>query len=53
MHLFRITFQRKTIDGYTTNNFFVYATTQIKAINRFCRTTGHSRVDIVSIYKME
>ena len=53
MHRYRITFQRKTIDGYTINNFFVYATTQIKAINRFCKTTGYGRVNIISVYKME
>lgn len=53
MHRYIITFKRKTIDGYTINNFFVYATTQIKAVNRFCKTTGHSRTVIISVYKME
>lgn len=53
MHRYRITFKRKTIDGYTVNDFFVHATTQTKAINRFCKTTGYSRTAITSVYKME
>lgn len=53
MHRYRITFKRKTIDSYTVNNFFVYATTQAKAVNRFCKTTGYNRTAIISVYKME
>ena len=52
MHFYKITYETKSVDGNYKKDFFVWAQTQVKAISRFCSTSGNKRVSIVSIYKM-
>lgn len=51
MHFYCIRFNRTYIDdGSAEHRFFVYAETKLKAVKRFCTTTGYKSACIISVH---
>lgn len=53
MKFYCITFYRTVDKERTKHKYFVYATSKLKAVQRFCSTTGYKDTCIISIYIMK